>query len=193
MLFDNALISLLILETTLIFFICKESKLLFLRSYHYHKLSLPAYDKNICSYTQLILSFSHFISSNISHLFCIILWLYNHLSFVFDLTKCSGSGNIDTFLTLIQITQNETSLIEINHPKIIHSTNDHKHKHLFNSSFQNFFYPVDDTMIFIATTSKSGPTKSIDHLKHRPLNLAHLQWLLEIKSIIFNLKLKVFL
>ena len=46
-------------------------------------------------------------------------------SAIFDLTKYSGSGNIDTFLTLIQTTQNETSLIEINHSKIIHSTNDH--------------------------------------------------------------------
>ena len=82
-----------------------------------------SWHRNICSYRYKIIGGTYIISINTSHPFCIILWLYNNLSFVFAVSKCSGSGNIDTFLTFLRTTQNKTSLIKLNHHKISHSTN----------------------------------------------------------------------
>ena len=116
----------------------------------------------MCSYIHQIINFSHITSNSISHLFCIILWLYNHLHFT-DLEIFIAFLHLYCSIKRNKLDQKESSSNKSfkKSSSTIFFTNA-----ILNSSPRVFFYTVYDTTFFITTTSKTAPINNKKHFKH---------------------------
>ena len=100
MLFGNVIISLSIFESTL-FFLFTKHQIFFHWPLIINMNFFPgSWRKNICSYRHQITGLCHIININTSHFFCMILWLYSHLSFIFVVKNIMNLEILIHFLLL---------------------------------------------------------------------------------------------